>query len=554
MLMVVPFALALLIPASAAASDGLVAVGSADQRPSSDPVQPTEAPTPLDSPTTEAPAPSEPPPSEESPPSEEPLPTEEPPPSEASTGEDPGSVEPVIDAPTEPSEPQVPATSAGPETAAVALQAVADPEPKVTICHRTNDPTNPYNQLAVTISQAIGHAAEHNGPIFSPGGPRPWGDIIPPIPGLPGGQNWPEGRGILNNGCEVTPDPGPLPNATIGAVECVGALPSLEVTVSNDADATAPAIFNIFVDGALVQTVGPVAPGQTQTVTLTGAGLQARENQTFTVEVRSGGAVVASEVITVDCAPPPPGVEITAELSCGEGGAEGSLAVTNNGPDPVTVTVTVNGDPLGQPLVVGPGATEMGTGDLSQFEDQTVTVQVLVDGQVVATYQPMPDCELAPLPRVRVAGLECPPPSATATLSNAGDPESTVVFTILVNGRVVQQTAPLFGGDTTTIVGDLTPYEDQTVTIELRANGEVLGSRTIAVNCRRPADLDIAPAFGAGASGTRGAQPGTASNDVLPATGAGFSLVLVPAGLASLAVGILLTLAGRSPRRGRSSP
>ena len=52
-----------------------------------------------------------------------------------------------------------------------------------------------------------------------------------------------------------------------------------------------------------MQTVGPVAPGDEETVTLTGGGLAARENQTFTVEVRSGGEVIAAEVITVDCDP-----------------------------------------------------------------------------------------------------------------------------------------------------------------------------------------------------------------------------------------------------------
>jgi hypothetical protein len=427
----------------------------------------------------------------------------------------------------------------------------------VTICHRTISRTNPYNQITVTIPQANGHAALHTGPIFTPGGPRPWGDIIPPIPALPDGQNWPDGQGILANGCEVEPDPGPLPDAVIGEVECDGAAPSLEVTVSNDPDATAPAFFAIFVDGDPVQTVGPIAPGETQTVTLTSAGLLVREDQTFTVEVRSGGEVIASEVISVDCEPPPPpGVEITAELLCGDGGAEGNLAVTNNGPDPVTVTATVNGDPLGQPLVVGPGATATGSADLSQFEDQTVTVRILVDGEVVATYTPTPDCELAAVPAVKVAGLECPPPSATATLSNIGDAESTVVFTILVDGRAVQETAPLFGGDTTTIVGDLTPYEDQTVTIELRANGEVLGSRTIAVNCRKSTGPGNGPGtdVGPGSAERPGATPGAqqaafTSNQVLPATGAGFSPALVAAGLGTVALGVILILAARRPPR-----
>ena len=361
----------------------------------------------------------------------------------------------------------------------------------------------------------------------------------------------------------MEPDPGPLPEAVIGDVECDGAAPSLDVTVSNDPDATGPATFAILVDGTPVQAVGPLAPGESETVTLTGGGLQGQENQTFTVEVRSGRKTIASEVISVDCAPPPPPIEMTAELTCGDAGAEGSLAVTNNGQDPITVTATANGDPIGQPLVVGPGTTGTATADLSQFEDQTVTIQVLVDGDVVATYTPLPDCEQAAVPRVAVAGLECPPPSATATLSNQGDPESTVVFTILVDGKVVQRTAPLFGGDTTTIVGDLTPYEDQSVTIELRANGEILGSRTLVVNCRTnpaangpaPAGLGSTPG-GPGIAGS--AQPTIPSSvpaglvedgsfpratDVDPRQG------LTAICIAGLAAALLLILGIRSRRR-----
>ncbi len=35
-------------------------------------------------------------------------------------------------------------------------------------------------------------------------------------------MNWPEGESVLDNGCEVQPDVGPLPTATIGGLECVG--------------------------------------------------------------------------------------------------------------------------------------------------------------------------------------------------------------------------------------------------------------------------------------------------------------------------------------------
>ena len=466
-----------------------------------------------------------------------------------------GADEPASDALSGSTEDKVVTSDSIPAGAAVGTSLLG--EPKVTICHATRDRTNPYDQITVTIPQANGHAAVHNGPIFAPARQARWGDIIPPIPGLSGGQNWPAGRGILANGCEVQPDPGPLPGAAIGELECDGPVPSLDITVSNDADATAPATFTIFVDGDLVQAVGPIAPGADQTVTLTGPALVAGEDQTFTVDVRSGGVVVASEVVSVDCTPPPTaGVEISAGLSCGDSGAEGSLTVTNNGPDPVTVTVAVNGEP-GQPLVVAPGATDTASRDLSQFEDQTVTVQVLVDGEVVATYTPKPDCEQVSAPGVDIPGLECRPPTTTVTLFNSGDPESTVAFTLLINGTVVQQSAPLFGGDVTTIVGNLARFRSQTVTVEVRAGDEVLGSRSIAVDCARPSSPgpNTAPANGAGSAGSQGAGAAPLdSSQVLPATGAGFSSGIAAGGLVLLALGLLLMFVANRPRgRGHSA-
>ena len=75
----------------------------------------------------------------------------------------------------------------------------------------------------------------------------------------------------------------------------------------------------------------------------------------------------------------------------------------------------------------------------------------------------------------------------------------------------MQRSAPIYGGDVTTIVADLSAYEDQTVDVELSANGEVLGSRTVHVNCERP---DIAPDQGAGDDG-----PGSTLPEVGAATG-----------------------------------
>jgi len=160
--------------------------------------------------------------------------------------------------------------------------------------------------------------------------------------------------------------------------------------------------------------------------------------------------------------------------------------ITDNGAAPVTVTVLVDGTPVGAPLVVDPGTSQSAVVDLSPFEDQTIAVALLVDGVETATYTVTPDC-VPPRadPAVSVAGVECPPPTATVTLSNNGEPGSKVRFVIRVDGKIVQVSAPVYGGDTTTIVGDLSGFEDQSVTVEIRAHHEVIGERTVHVNCQR---------------------------------------------------------------------
>ena len=268
---------------------------------------------------------------------------------------------------------------------------------------------------------------------------------------------------------------------------CVGTTPSVAVTVTNGDDATQPALFRVFIDDSEVREVGPLAPGASETVTLSSE-LQALEDQTVTIEVRSGGEVIESQVVTVDCAPALPLVAVEAELVCVGQAAQGKTTVTNHGPDELKVKAKVGGKTLRPALRVGPGATETGTVDLSQYEDQTITVRIRVDGVTVGKYTITPDCvPPQPVPAVSVAGQRCPPPSTTVTLSNNGDPDSQVVFVIRVDGTVVQESAPLYGGDTTTVVADLSRYEDQTVTVTLHANGKLLGSRTITVNCKPPA-------------------------------------------------------------------
>ena len=384
-----------------------------------------------------------------------------------------------------------------PAVAAAGTARAGDEEPKVTICHRTNSHTNPYNQIAVAESSVLSAHADHTGPVFTPGADN-WGDIIPPIdPGLPNGLNWPEGRDVLENGCEMKPDVGPLPAASIGDVACAGTDGQVEVVVRNGIGATAPASYVIRVEGTVVAEAGPVAPGDTEVVLVD---LAAFEDQTVTVEVSSGGEVVDSRVVTVDCVPAPePSVEIDAQLTCADGAAQGSATVTNHGQQPVVVTAEVAGDPIGSPLTVPGGETRSGTVDLSAYEDQTITVDLYVDGEPVASYEVTPNCvPPVPQPRVSVAGSVCPPPSATVTLANDGDPDSRIVYAIRVDGQVVQRSAPIYGGDVTTIVADLSAYEDQTIFVELSANGEVLGSRSIHVNCEQP---EVAPDQGEGDDG-----------------------------------------------------
>jgi hypothetical protein len=435
----------------------------------------------------------------------------------------------------------------------VAAAQVSAAEQKVTICHRTNSPTNPYNQIAVAESAAIEGHASHRGPVFRPGLEN-WGDIIPPIrPGLPRGRNWPAGRAILHNGCETKPDVGPVPGASDFSFACEGTTPVIEGTVTNAPRATAPASFEILINGVVVETAGPLAPGESETVTLTGGpggALEGLEDQTLTVAVRSGGEIIASEVVTIDCVPGAPDVAIVAELACDAGAAQGTVTVTNNGPDPVEVTVTVDGTPVGAPVVVAPGATETGTTDLSAYEDQTITVAILVDGTVAASYTVTPDC-IAPRtdPRISVAGQECPPPSTTVTLANEGDPDSRVVFVIRINGRVVQVSAPIYGGDTTTIVGDLSQFEDQTVTVSVRANGELMGRRTITVDCEQPS---AGPGGGTGPSASLPAGGGVTGPVVLPSVGADFSPGLLALGLGLVAAGTLLVVKANRGARMRS--
>ncbi len=102
---------------------------------------------------------------------------------------------------------------------------------KVTICHRTNAPNNPYNQIdisEVSADEDKPDHTDHEGPVPTTeaeaeafkAAKTKWGDIIPPHDGFPDGLNWTaQGQAIYNNGCNyVTPGMGggnPTPPAPV---------------------------------------------------------------------------------------------------------------------------------------------------------------------------------------------------------------------------------------------------------------------------------------------------------------------------------------------------
>ena len=149
----------------------------------------------------------------------------------------------------------------------------------------------------------------------------------------------------------------------------------------------------------------------------------------------------------MDCAPAlPPSSRSRAELVCvGRGRPKEKPPSPTTDPTSLKVKAKVGGKTPARPaLRVGPGATETGTVDLSQYEDQTITVRHPRGRRYGRGNTPSrrTASRRGPVPAVSVAGQRCPPPSTTVTLSNNGDPDSQVVFVIRVDGTVVQGSPP----------------------------------------------------------------------------------------------------------------
>ena len=95
-------------------------------------------------------------------------------------------------------------------------------DPLVPVCRATEDPRNPYRFETVRSSQIEDGQGDR---LFPTEG---WTDVIPPVPGITAGQNWPEGAGMLSaaNKCQVTqPAREPSPTPTPTSEETVTALP-----------------------------------------------------------------------------------------------------------------------------------------------------------------------------------------------------------------------------------------------------------------------------------------------------------------------------------------
>jgi uncharacterized repeat protein (TIGR01451 family) len=136
---------------------------------------------------------------------------------------------------------------------ATAGAALAAPDPKVTLCHRTDSNTNPYVEITVSVNAAngaLGHGngdhTQHTGPIYDPtlkAKHIKWGDIIPPYTysagSYPGLNYTAGGAALLARHCNyVGPD---LAMDKIGpATAAPGDAVTYTLTVTNQpgADAT----------------------------------------------------------------------------------------------------------------------------------------------------------------------------------------------------------------------------------------------------------------------------------------------------------------------------
>lgn len=145
---------------------------------------------------------------------------------------------------------------------------VAQSEPKVTICHRTNSASNPYTRNTVDQSSVDGqggngdHFEEHKGPLASSeavaqslkDSKTDWGDIIPPVQGAHDGLNWTaEGQAMFNNDCKFATPPGGGGGGTVAGAQTQAAAGGVAAGAGGAAGSVAGTLAAL---GASIGTLG----------------------------------------------------------------------------------------------------------------------------------------------------------------------------------------------------------------------------------------------------------------------------------------------------------
>jgi len=132
--------------------------------------------------------------------------------------------------------------------------AEASPRKRVTICHMTGDPANPYVMLKVRTRYADGPSKSGKGDekdyyinfkgALAPGSAGKWGDIIPPIKKKHSGLNWStEGQAIWDNGCKLAsapPTTTTVPSTTTTSTSITPSTTSTSITPSTTSTSITP--------------------------------------------------------------------------------------------------------------------------------------------------------------------------------------------------------------------------------------------------------------------------------------------------------------------------
>jgi LPXTG-motif cell wall-anchored protein len=315
--------------------------------------------------------------------------------------------------------------------------------------------------------------------------------------------------------CEPPPPIGPLPGVEFGTVDC--ATLTVPVTLTNHEDATADATFTILVEGEVVVEGVTVAPGGTVTEEVD---VSAFVGDEVDITVTSP-PVVAVHTFTVDCDPGPGLSAAFGEAECDGETAMIPVTLTNGAAADATFAILVAGDVVAEETVAAEGSETVPV-DLTAFEDEVVRLAVVSEDVLILEEFVPVDCAPPTDGLAAVIGdVTCSHATSTVTLTNNRAPGSEVTFRIFVGGAF-REVATVSGGESTTIVVGLGTFEDEHVTIEVRARGEVVASETLAVDCHGARLAAVGP------SQPRGELPLTGGPAVL--LGA-IGLVLVSGGL-----------------------